>query len=100
MQHLVLIALLQEYKMLLDKYQLKNAAMKSHRRKLSLQIKQKQESGENLHEVDFDYLKIENRQYLDKIDQRTKVCLTKRRSFITHTHTHTHTHTIHELARS
>lgn len=33
---------------------------------------QKEEMGEVLHEVDFNQLKIENQQYLEKIDDRNK----------------------------
>ena len=33
---------------------------------------QKEEMGEVLHEVDFNQLKIENQQYLEKIDERNQ----------------------------
>ena len=33
---------------------------------------QKEEMGEVLHEVDFNQLKIENSQYLEKIDERNQ----------------------------
>ena len=58
---------------MLDKFQLKNGAMRAQKRKVSQQLRHKQENGDNLHEVDFDHLKIENRQFLDRIDERTKV---------------------------
>ncbi|CAF3454545.1 unnamed protein product [Rotaria socialis] len=38
--------------------------------RLDSQLKQKEEMGETLHEVDFNQLKIENKQYLDKIDEK------------------------------
>ena len=33
---------------------------------------QKEEMGEVLHEVDFNQLKIENQQYLEKIDEKNQ----------------------------
>ncbi|CAF1017504.1 unnamed protein product [Adineta ricciae] len=38
--------------------------------RLDNQLRQKEETGDNLHEVDFNQLKIENKQYLDKIDEK------------------------------
>jgi DNA repair exonuclease SbcCD ATPase subunit len=38
--------------------------------RLEAQLRQKEEMGETLHEVDFDQLKIENKQYLDRIDEK------------------------------
>ena len=35
-----------------------------------IQFQRKEEMGEVLHEVDFNYLKIENKQYLEKIDDK------------------------------
>ena len=40
-----------------------------------MQIKQKEEMGEVLHEVDFNQLKIENQQYLEKIDEKNQELL-------------------------
>ena len=37
-----------------------------------LSILQKEEMGEVLHEVDFNQLKIENQQYIEKIDERNQ----------------------------
>lgn len=37
-----------------------------------MQLKQKEEMGEVLHEVDFNQLKIENQQYLEKIDEKNQ----------------------------
>ncbi|XP_043918171.1 coiled-coil domain-containing protein 113 [Protopterus annectens] len=57
---------------LAEKLRLKNAALKVHNKKLKLQLKQKEEMGEVLHEVDFQQLKIENKQFLEKIDERNQ----------------------------
>ncbi|MGH0121798.1 UNVERIFIED_CONTAM: hypothetical protein FKN15_068784 [Acipenser sinensis] len=57
---------------LIEKLRLKKAALKVQKRKLQMQLKQKEEMGEALHEVDFQQLKIENSQYLEKIDERNQ----------------------------
>ncbi|KAH3692534.1 coiled-coil domain-containing protein 113-like isoform X2 [Dreissena polymorpha] len=57
---------------LIEKLRLKNATLKVQKKKLHLQLKQKEEMGEVLHEVDFNQLRIENQQYLEKIDERNK----------------------------
>ncbi|XP_063294040.1 coiled-coil domain-containing protein 113 [Pelobates fuscus] len=57
---------------LVDKLRLKNASLKVQKKKLQLQLKQKEEMGEVLHEVDFQQLKIENAQYLERIDERNQ----------------------------
>ena len=51
---------------------MKNAALHVQKRKLQLQLRQKEEMGEALHEVDFQQLKIENSQYLERIDERNQ----------------------------
>ncbi|VDI59694.1 cilia- and flagella-associated protein 263-like [Mytilus galloprovincialis] len=55
---------------LVEKLRLKNSQLKVQKMKLDLQFKQKEEMGEALHEVDFQQLKIENEQYLEKIDEK------------------------------
>ncbi|XP_036423671.1 coiled-coil domain-containing protein 113 [Colossoma macropomum] len=55
---------------LIEKLRLKNAALRVQKRKL--QLRQKEEMGEALQEVDFQQLKIENSQYLEQIDQRNQ----------------------------
>ncbi|KAM9301685.1 cilia- and flagella-associated protein 263 [Gastrophryne carolinensis] len=60
---------------LVDKLRLKNAALRIQKKKLRLQLKQKEELGEVLTEVDFQQLKIENAQFLEKIDQRNQELL-------------------------
>ncbi|XP_002741623.1 cilia- and flagella-associated protein 263-like [Saccoglossus kowalevskii] len=57
---------------LIEKLRLKNSTLKVQKKKLQLQLKQKEEMGEVLHEVDFQQLKIENSQYLEKIDERNQ----------------------------
>ncbi|PVD21431.1 hypothetical protein C0Q70_19604 [Pomacea canaliculata] len=57
---------------LIEKLRLKNATFKVQKKKLILQLKQKEEMGEVLHEVDFNQLKIENQQYLERIDERNQ----------------------------
>ncbi|KAL4623506.1 coiled-coil domain-containing protein 113 isoform X1 [Arapaima gigas] len=54
---------------LVEKLRLKNAALKVQKRKLQMQLKEKEELDEALHEVDFQQLKIENSQYLERIDE-------------------------------
>ncbi|XP_072277596.1 cilia- and flagella-associated protein 263 isoform X2 [Pyxicephalus adspersus] len=54
---------------LVDKLRLKNAALKVQKKKLQMQLKQ-EEMGEVLEEVDFQQLKIENAQCLERIDKR------------------------------
>ncbi|KAL7749252.1 hypothetical protein RI367_005404 [Sorochytrium milnesiophthora] len=54
----------------IEKIRLKNSTLKTHKNKLLLQLRQKEEMGEVLHAIDFDQLKIENHQYLAKIEER------------------------------
>lgn len=46
--------------------------MKNQIQKLDKQLGEKEEMGEVLHVIDFDQLKIENQQYLEKIKERNK----------------------------
>ncbi|XP_003389251.1 PREDICTED: coiled-coil domain-containing protein 113-like [Amphimedon queenslandica] len=55
---------------LVEKIGLKNSAMKVKRKKLMNQLKQKEESGEVRHEVDYDQLKIENKQLHERVDEK------------------------------
>uniref|UniRef100_A0A8C5QEV3 Cilia- and flagella-associated protein 263 n=1 Tax=Leptobrachium leishanense TaxID=445787 RepID=A0A8C5QEV3_9ANUR len=57
---------------LVDKLRLKNASLKVQKKKLQLQLKQKEEMGEILNEVDFQQLKIENAQFLERIDEKNQ----------------------------
>ncbi|KAG8143821.1 putative Coiled-coil domain-containing protein [Naja naja] len=55
-----------------EKIHLKNDSLKVQKQKMQMQLKQKEELGEALHEVDFQQLKIENAQFLEKIDERNQ----------------------------
>ncbi|XP_051830535.1 coiled-coil domain-containing protein 113 [Antechinus flavipes] len=55
-----------------DKLRLKNLSLKVQKKKILTQLKQKEEVGESLHDVDFQQLKIENIQFLENIDQRNR----------------------------
>ncbi|ERE79158.1 coiled-coil domain-containing protein [Cricetulus griseus] len=55
-----------------DKLSLKNVSLKVQKKKMLLQLRQKEEVGEALHDVDFQQLKIENAQFLETIEARNK----------------------------
>ncbi|XP_042528792.1 coiled-coil domain-containing protein 113 [Dipodomys spectabilis] len=55
-----------------DKLCLKNVSLKVQRKKMLLQLRQKEEVGEALHDVDFQQLKIENAQYVETIEARNQ----------------------------
>ncbi|KAI3387022.1 hypothetical protein SNEBB_000291 [Seison nebaliae] len=59
----------------IKKLKLKNTSLRLQKKKLQVQLKQKEEMGEVLHEVDFNQLKIENKQYMDKIEQKNEELL-------------------------
>lgn len=44
--------------------------MRKKKNKLQAELREKEELGEVLHEVDFKQLKIENKQYIEKIDEK------------------------------
>ncbi|XP_026872973.2 coiled-coil domain-containing protein 113 [Electrophorus electricus] len=54
---------------LVEKLHLKNTALCAQTRKLQLQLLHKEDMEEVLHEVDFQQLRIENRQHLEHIDE-------------------------------
>uniref|UniRef100_A0A183B5T3 Cilia- and flagella-associated protein 263 n=1 Tax=Echinostoma caproni TaxID=27848 RepID=A0A183B5T3_9TREM len=56
----------------LEKLRLNSAALRTQLRKCKDQLRQKEEIGEVLHAVDFEQLKIENSQYLAKIDEKNQ----------------------------
>merc|ERR1712100_774967 len=58
-----------------EKLRLKNATIKSQIQKMEGQLQQKEDMGEVLHVIDFDQLKIENQQYLEKIEERNNELL-------------------------
>lgn len=55
---------------LIEKLKLKNSSMRKKKAKLLNELREKEELGEVLHEVDFKQLKIENKQYIEKIDEK------------------------------
>ncbi|XP_051025311.1 coiled-coil domain-containing protein 113 [Acomys russatus] len=55
-----------------DKLCLKNVSLKVQKKKMLLQLRQKEEVGEALHDVVFQQLKIENAQFLETIEMRNK----------------------------
>ncbi|XP_049720124.1 coiled-coil domain-containing protein 113 isoform X3 [Elephas maximus indicus] len=55
-----------------DKLCLKNVSLKVQRKKMLSQLRQKEEVGEALHDVDFQQLKIENAQFLETIEARNQ----------------------------
>ncbi|XP_061029030.1 coiled-coil domain-containing protein 113 [Eubalaena glacialis] len=55
-----------------DKLCLKNVFLKVQRKKVLLQLRQKEEVGEALHDVDFQQLKIENAQFLETIEAKNQ----------------------------
>ncbi|VUZ40052.1 unnamed protein product, partial [Hymenolepis diminuta] len=57
---------------LIDRLRLNNSTLRSQRKKLLAEQKQKEEIGEILHEVDFEQLKIENAQFLEIIDTKNQ----------------------------
>ena len=55
---------------LINKLRDRSSGLRRQIARLEAQLRQKEEMGETLHEVDFNQLKIENKQYLDKIDEK------------------------------
>jgi len=58
-----------------EKLRLKNSTLKTQIQKMEGQLQQKEDMGEVLHVIDFDQLKIENQQYLEKIEERNNELL-------------------------
>jgi chromosome segregation ATPase len=59
----------------IEKLRLKNTTLKTQIGKIEQQLQLKEEMGEVLHVIDFDQLKIENQQYLEKIEERNSELL-------------------------
>lgn len=59
----------------MEKLRLKKSSLKVRRSKLQTQLKQKEEAGEVRHEVDFEQLKIENKQYNEKFEDKNQELL-------------------------
>eukprot|EP01112_Ceratiomyxa_fruticulosa_P011641 TRINITY_DN3176_c0_g1_i1.p1 TRINITY_DN3176_c0_g1~~TRINITY_DN3176_c0_g1_i1.p1 ORF type:complete len:416 (-),score=110.36 TRINITY_DN3176_c0_g1_i1:95-1264(-) len=60
----------------IEKLKLKNFSLKSQCQKVEGQLQHKEEMGEVFLPIDFDQLKIENQQYLEKIEERNQELLT------------------------
>lgn len=60
---------------MIDKLRLKNTALKTQITKMETQLQQREEMGEVLLLIDFDQLRIENQQYIDKIEEKNKELL-------------------------
>ena len=56
----------------MGKLRLKISTLRVMKKKLEMQIKQREEKGEVLNDVAFNQLKIENQQYLEKIDMKNQ----------------------------
>lgn len=69
-------ASLAQKKMVMDKMVQRNKMLKHQAVKLEQQLKSKEDKGEMLNAIDFDQLKIENQQFLEKIDGRNRELLT------------------------
>ena len=59
----------------MDKLHLKNISLRQKKHKLQGQLKQKEEAGEVRQEVDFEQLKIENKQYNEKFEEKNQELL-------------------------
>ena len=55
-----------------SKMRLRSQALKQQNRKLSMMLKQKEEIGDILKEIDFQQLKMENSERIEKIEERNK----------------------------
>ena len=54
----------------IEKLELKNHSLQTQRWKLSQRVAQKEQMSDMLSAVDFDQLKIENQQYLERIEEK------------------------------
>ncbi|CAM9162965.1 unnamed protein product [Chrysoparadoxa australica] len=55
-----------------EKLRLKNATLKGQVQKVENQIRQKDDTGDALHYIDFHQLQIENKQYVSRIEERNE----------------------------
>ena len=58
-----------------EKLWLKNSSLRVRRNKLFTQLKHKEEAGEVRHEVDFEQLKIENKQFNERFEDKNQELL-------------------------
>ena len=59
----------------MEKLRLKNSTLRVRKCKLAGQLKQKEEAGEVRHEVDFEQLKIENKQFNERFEEKNQELL-------------------------
>lgn len=59
----------------MQKMQLRNKMLKHQAVKLEQQLKSKEDKGEMLNKIDFEQLKIEHEQFLEKIEERNSELL-------------------------
>lgn len=59
----------------IEKLQLKNAALQNKARTIDTQLRRKEEMGDVLHYIDFHQLQIENKQYITKVGERNEELL-------------------------
>lgn len=59
----------------IEKLQLKNAALQNKARTIDTQLRRKEELGDVLHYIDFHQLQIENKQYITKVGERNEELL-------------------------
>ena len=55
---------------MIEKLTLKNQQLKTQRAKLAQRVAQKEEMSDALHVVDFEQLKIENQQFLERVEAK------------------------------
>jgi hypothetical protein len=60
---------------MIEKLRLKNSTLKTAKLKVEQQLRQKEEMGDVLHYIDFHQLQIENKQYVQKIEERNEELL-------------------------
>jgi len=60
----------------IKKLESKNTSLQQSIRKMEQQLKNKEQMGEVLNVIDFDQLKIENKQFLEKIEERNNELIT------------------------
>jgi chromosome segregation ATPase len=66
---------LRQREAMIEKLRLKNATLKTAKQKVEAQLRQKEEMGDVLHYIDFHQLQIENKQYVQRIDERNEELL-------------------------
>ena len=58
-----------------EKLRLKNKTLKTQLAKVDAQLRQKEETGDVFHYIDFDQLQFENKRYVAKIEERNQELL-------------------------